>query len=76
MVILALFLVISVNRRLFRYFGSYFGYSGYFGKLSNPLFGVLFEGKCFKFFYEFFYGVFKVGLNTEQNSPATHCCAT
>ena len=25
---------------------------------------VLFEGKCFKFFYEFFYGGFEVGLNT------------
>ena len=32
---------------------------------------VLFEGKCFKFFY----GVFKVGLNTQQNSPATHFSA-
>ena len=36
---------------------------------------MLLEGKCFKFFCEFFYGVFKVGLNTQQNSPATHCCA-
>ena len=37
MVIFGNFLVISVNRRLFRYFGSYsgiFGYSGYFGKSS------------------------------------------
>ena len=25
--------------------------------------------------YEFFYGVFKVGLNTLQNSPATQCSA-
>ena len=25
------------------------------------------------FFYEFFYGVFKVGLNTQQNSPMAHC---
>ena len=33
---------------------------------------MLFEGKCFEFFYEFFYGVFKVGLNTQQNSPAAH----
>ena len=33
MVIFVFFLVISVNRRLFRYFGSY---SGYFGKSSNP----------------------------------------
>ena len=38
---------------------------------GSPLF-VLFEGKCFKFFYEFVYGVFKVGLNTQQNSPAAH----
>ena len=36
---------------------------------------MLFESKCFKFFYEFYYGIFKVGLNTQQNSPATHCCA-
>ena len=42
--------------------------------LETTLCGVLFEGKCFKF-YEFFYGVFKVGLNTQQNSPATHCSA-
>ena len=41
----------------------------------TTLFGVVFEGKCFKFFYEFLYGVFKVGLNTQQNSPATHCSA-
>ena len=27
------------------------------------------------FFYEFFYGVFKVGLNTLQNSSTTHCSA-
>ena len=27
---------------------------------------------CFKFFYN---GVFKVGLNTQQNSLATHCSA-
>ena len=26
-------------------------------------------------FYEFFYGVFKVGLNTQRNSPAAHCSA-
>ena len=45
------------------------------GNLSTTLFGVLFEGMCFKFFYEFFYGVFKVGLNTQQNSPATHSSA-
>ena len=37
--------------------------------------GMFLEGKCFKFFCEFFYGVFKVGLNTQQNSPATHYCA-
>ena len=36
---------------------------------------MLFEGKCFKFFYEFFYGVFKVELNIHQNSPAAHCSA-
>ena len=30
----------------------------------------------FQVFYEFFYGVFKEGLNTQQNSPATHCSAT
>ena len=36
---------------------------------------MLFEGKCFKFLYEFFYGVFKVRLNTQQNSPAAHCSA-
>ena len=27
------------------------------------------------FYYEFFYGVFKVELYTQQNSPATHCSA-
>ena len=36
---------------------------------------MFFEGKCFKFFNEFFYGVFKVGLNTQQNSPTTHYSA-
>ena len=42
MVTLVFFLVISVNRRLFRYFGSYSGiYSGYFGKSSNPEIAVL-----------------------------------
>ena len=40
-----------------------------FWELVNYHVWVLFEGKCFKFFYEFFYGVFKVGLNTQQNSP-------
>ena len=25
--------------------------------------------------YEFFYGVFKVGLNIQENSPAAHCSA-
>ena len=29
----------------------------------------------FQFFYECFYGVFKVGLNTQQNSPAALCSA-
>ena len=37
--------------------------------------GCYLRGKCFKFFCEFFYVVFKVGLNTQQNSPATHCSA-
>ena len=32
---------------------------------------MLFQSKCFKFFY----GVFKVGLNTQQNSSAAHCPA-
>ena len=32
---------------------------------------MLFEGKCFKFYYEFFYGVFKEGLNTQQNGYMT-----
>ena len=45
--------------------------SYHFGNFFTTLFSVLFEGKCFKFFY----GVFKVGLNTEQNSPAAHCSA-
>ena len=49
--------------------------SYYSGNLYITLFSVLFEGKCFKFFYEFFYVVFKVGLNTQQNSPAAHCSA-
>ena len=35
---------------------------------------MLFESKCLKFFYEFFYSVFKVGLNAQQNSPATLFC--
>ena len=29
----------------------------------------------FQVFYEFFYGVFKVGLIDQQNSPAAHCSA-
>ena len=45
------------------------------GTCKLTLFSVLFEGKCFKVFCEFFYGVFKVGLNTQQNSPAAHCSA-
>ena len=45
-------------------------------ELVNYLFfGVLFKGKCFMFVYEFFCGVFEVGLNTLQNSPAAHCSA-
>ena len=36
---------------------------------------MFFQSKCFKFFYEFFCGGFKVGLNTQQNSPAAHCSA-
>ena len=36
---------------------------------------MLFENKCFKFLYEFFYGVCKGGLNTQQNSSAAHCFA-
>ena len=36
------------------------------GNLQSTLFGVLFEGKCFEFFYEYFCGVFKVGLNTQK----------
>ena len=33
------------------------------------------RGSVSSFSYEFFYGVFKVGLNTQQNSPAAHCYA-
>ena len=29
----------------------------------------------FQVFYDFFYGVFKVGLKDQQNSPAAHCSA-
>ena len=29
--------------------------SNHFGNLLTTLFSVLFEGKCFQFFYEFFY---------------------
>ena len=36
---------------------------------------MLFEDKFFKFFYEFFYGVFKVRLTTQRSSTAAHCSA-
>ena len=43
--------------------------------LGTTLFGVLFEGKCFKFFYEFFYGLFlgRTKHSTKQSCNSLFC---